>query len=154
MRLATPTMTLTVTMRSTTPIPIPCCQPLQAENPTPVAPTFCTGKSSTVMKARRKSIRASMKPRAARKTRLTILAEYQELQAALSTHQSPSPGPTPHGGEGSYDCLDIDMDASVDVDMTNDTDTDDANMVSCMRGSIFYTNQASRQEQVSKPTGR
>ena len=81
-----------------------------------------------------------MKPKAARnKTRLKILAEYKKLQAALSTHQSPPPGPTPHGGEGSYNYLDIDIDASMDVDMTNDTETDDANMVSCMRGTIFST---------------
>ena len=58
---------------------------------------FFTGKSSTVTKARRKQIRASMKPQAARKARLEILAAYQELQAALGTHQSPPPGPTPHG---------------------------------------------------------
>ena len=33
------------------------------------------------------------------------------------------------------------MDASnaMDVDMTNDTDMDGANMVSCMRGTIFCT---------------
>ena len=99
-----------------------------------------------------------MKPQAARNTRLKILAEYQELQAALSTHQSRPQGSTPLGGEGSYNCLDMDMDASniMDVDMTNDTDIDGANMVSCMCGTIFSeeTKQASRQEQVSEATGR
>ena len=100
-----------------------------------------TGKSSTVMKARRNSIRTSMKPAVARKTQLNILAEYQKLQAALSTHQSPLQGSTPLGGEGSYNCLDIDMDASniMDVDMTDHRDIDGANMLSCVRGTIFST---------------
>ena len=39
--------------------------------PNPSRADFFTGKSSTVMKARRQSIRASMKPKAARKMGLT-----------------------------------------------------------------------------------
>ena len=137
-RRSTLTMTSLVTTTCIAPIHILSWPLPQAGTNNPSRADFFTGTSSTVMKARRHSIRTSMKPKAARNTRFNTLAKYQELQAALSTHRSPLQESRPLGRDDSYNCLDVDMDASNDMDMdiTDGMNTDGASTVSCMRGTI------------------